>query len=181
MNTLETKLNQLNAQLRVACGNRNKAKLVIKILAVEAAIEAIQQKAIVIVAVKKRQPKTRTVYRQLELKLENAPIKPISIESVKIKARVKFPEINKNNTIEEYLKQYHCDTTTVIITEKIILSDQHFEEFKHSLLSSYDWLKGKGGEKNCLLVTSASSNPIVVDPQGFDYARYVGFIRKNSL
>ena len=180
MNTLETKLNHLNAQLRVARGTRNKAKLVIKILAVEAAIEAIQQKAIVIVAVKKRQPKTRT-YQQLELKLENAPIKPISIESVKIKARVKFPEINKNNTIEEYLKQYHCDTTTVIITEKIILSDQHFEEFKHSLLSSYDWLKGKGGEKNCLLVTSPSGNPIVVDPQGFDYARYVGFIRKNSL
>ena len=58
MNTLETKLNKLNAQLRATHGNRAKAKLVIKILAVEAAIEQIQKNAIVSF---KRLPKTRTL------------------------------------------------------------------------------------------------------------------------
>lgn len=39
MNSLKNKLNKLNAQLKITRGNRAKAKLVIKILAVEAAIE----------------------------------------------------------------------------------------------------------------------------------------------
>lgn len=58
MSTLETKLYKLNAQLRVACGNRAKAKLVIKILAVEAAIEQLDKNNIVAF---KRLPKTRTL------------------------------------------------------------------------------------------------------------------------
>jgi hypothetical protein len=48
VNTLETKLNKLNAQLRVTRGSRNRGKLVIKILAVEAAIEQLQKNVIVL-------------------------------------------------------------------------------------------------------------------------------------
>ena len=58
MNTLKTKLNQLKSQLKITKGNRAKAKLVIKILAVETAIEQLQKNTIVNF---KRLPKTRTL------------------------------------------------------------------------------------------------------------------------
>lgn len=77
MNTLETKLNKLNAQLRVARGNRAKAKLVIKILAVEAAIEAIQKNAIVAF---KKLPKTRTLTLETPKRAWKAWIAKISSE-----------------------------------------------------------------------------------------------------
>jgi hypothetical protein len=44
MNTLQTKLARLEAQLKVAKGNRNKAKIVIEILKVESAIEQLKPK-----------------------------------------------------------------------------------------------------------------------------------------
>ena len=44
MNTLQTKLNRLQSQLAVTKGNRNKAKLVLDILKIEAAIEQLEPK-----------------------------------------------------------------------------------------------------------------------------------------
>ena len=77
MNTLETKLNKLNAQLRATHGNRAKAKLVIKILAVEAAIEQIQKNAIVSF---KRLPKTRTLTLETPRRAWRAWVAKISPE-----------------------------------------------------------------------------------------------------
>ena len=77
MNTLETKLNKLNAQLRATHGNRAKAKLVIKILAVEAAIEQIQKNAIVAF---KRLPKTRTLTLETPRRAWRAWVAEISPE-----------------------------------------------------------------------------------------------------
>lgn len=42
MNNLQTKLNRLIAQLAITKGNRAKAKIIIKVLAVEAAIEQLK-------------------------------------------------------------------------------------------------------------------------------------------
>lgn len=77
MNTLETKLNKLNAQLRATHGNRAKAKLVIKILAVEAAIEQIQKNAIVSF---KRLPKTCTLTLETPRRAWRAWVAKISPE-----------------------------------------------------------------------------------------------------
>lgn len=51
MNTLQTKLARLNAQLLITKGNRNKAKIVIDILKVELAIE--QLKPVIAIRAKK--------------------------------------------------------------------------------------------------------------------------------
>ena len=77
MNTLKTKLNKLNAQLRATHGNRAKAKLVIKILAVEAAIEQLQKNAIVAF---KKLPKTRTLTLETPKRAWKAWIAKISSE-----------------------------------------------------------------------------------------------------
>ncbi len=77
MNTLETKLNKLNAQLRATHGNRAKAKLVIKILAVEAAIEQLQKNTIVSF---KRLPKTRTLTLETSRRAWRAWVAKISPE-----------------------------------------------------------------------------------------------------
>ena len=44
MNTLQTKLARLKAQLKITKGNRAKAKIVIEILKVESAIEQLKPK-----------------------------------------------------------------------------------------------------------------------------------------
>jgi hypothetical protein len=44
MNTLQTKLARLEAQLKITKGNRAKAKIVIEILKVESAIEQLKLK-----------------------------------------------------------------------------------------------------------------------------------------
>lgn len=77
MNTLKTKLNKLNAQLRATHGNRAKAKLVIKILAVEAAIEQLQKNTIVSF---KRLPKTRTLTLETPRRAWRAWVAKISPE-----------------------------------------------------------------------------------------------------
>jgi hypothetical protein len=77
VNTLETKLNKLNAQLRATHGNRAKAKLVIKILAVEAAIEQLQKNTIVSF---KRLPKTRTLTLETSRRAWRAWVAKISPE-----------------------------------------------------------------------------------------------------
>ena len=43
MNTLQTKLTRLNAQLKITKGNRAKAKIVIQILKIELAIEQLTE------------------------------------------------------------------------------------------------------------------------------------------
>lgn len=35
------------------------------------------------------------------------------------------------------------------------------------------WLRGKGGRNGCLLVQAPGRRSLVIDPQGYDYARYV--------
>jgi hypothetical protein len=77
VSTLETKLNKLNAQLRATHGNRAKAKLVIKILAVEAAIEQLQKNTIVSF---KRLPKTRTLTLETSRRAWRAWVAKISPE-----------------------------------------------------------------------------------------------------
>lgn len=128
-------------------------------------------------------------------------IQPLQVE---VFASVRYPSLNKCDQIEEYLEQTESYLQRTLITEIITLSDEDYNQFTHSFLANQDWLKDKGGtnssyesptaktyEQLCsnpkelekwraasyldgLLVTDGK-NYVVVDPQGYDYARYVGF------
>lgn len=71
----------------------------------------------------------------------------------------------------------------VVIAEKNLSKDE-FEDFANNLLMNrYDWLKDlyntegiSGGSFKCIRVTGNDENyALLVDPSGYDYARYVAF------
>tara|TARA_R110002020_G_C16321697_1_gene774875 strand:- start:20231 stop:20647 length:417 start_codon:yes stop_codon:yes gene_type:complete len=131
-------------------------------------------------------------------------ITPISITKTKFKTLAKFPGLNKQNNWEDYTKQLNeTPTEKVEINEIITLSDNSFNYFKTALLDSHDWLDGKGGADSeykieftnfweltatqqqewrersyltVILVQNTKGDNILVDPQGYNYARYCGQI-----
>lgn len=77
MTNLQSKLNRLNAQLKITKGRQNLRKLIEKILKVEAAIEAIEKNTIVGF---KRLPKTRTLTLETPRRAWRAWVAEISPE-----------------------------------------------------------------------------------------------------
>lgn len=63
-------------------------------------------------------------------------------------------------------------TVIVDITEVIELSKEDWEEFKDNMLDSYYWLKDTDGA--VLVKNSEGDGRVVVDTEGYDYARYAG-------
>jgi len=130
---------------------------------------------------------------------------PLSVQKANFKVNAKFPSLNKNNSWEDYESQMiKTDISAALVTEIIVLTDEHFEEFKDSLLEDYHFLQGKGGfdsdadlrEVNSfyeyspeereawakeayrlsVLIQNTKGENILVDPQGYSYARYCGKI-----
>jgi hypothetical protein len=130
---------------------------------------------------------------------------PLSIENVDGDfIEIAFPNLNKNNEIELYLDQLEkrqYKLTKTIISEVVTLDQVGYDEFVQNLMANYDWLKGKGGcgttyEKSydecktdeelkefyknaytiAIKVQSKNRKTLYVDPQGYAYARYVGFM-----
>jgi len=99
-----------------------------------------------------------------------------------------WPTLNKQDTLARYVEQVRamdfvpCQAE---IAETIYLTIGEWEAFTKHLLDDRSWLSGKGGctergVRSVLLVvrpgeTAQESLGILVDPQGYDYARYVGF------
>lgn len=61
----------------------------------------------------------------------------------------------------------------VEIAETIRLSPGAYDELVSDFTRRRTWLQGKGGRQNCLLVQAPGRRSLVIDPQGYDYARYV--------
>ncbi len=116
----------------------------------------------------------------------NTPAAPTAPAAVRFKSV--WPKLNKQERIGSYLEQLQmrefnvCDTE---VEETICLTCDEWDEFRHNMLNDRAWLSGKGGcpergVRSVLLVvrpgeTPADSVAIYVDPQGYEYARYVGF------
>lgn len=125
---------------------------------------------------------------------------------------VRYPSENKCNLLEEYTSQVESYCRKTLITEIVELSHQDYWLFTNSFLTNQEWLKGKGGtgseyesplgdygtllresrqelEKwraasyKIGLVVTDGKEFVIIDPQGYDYARYVGFsdTRLNEL
>ena len=111
-----------------------------------------------------------------------------SFESKPIVFSSAWPKLNKQDAIGAYVDQlqrgefHECRAE---IAEVVCLTVDEWDHFKDNLLENHAWLAGKGGNagpsvRRVVLVvrpgeTPAESLGIFVDPQGFDYARYVGF------
>lgn len=88
----------------------------------------------------------------------------------------------KPNSVEQMIAEEknnlvtNSSSYTVIATKE--LSDKEFEDFSNNLSSSYPWLKelynveDSSGVFNCIEVTGGKDYSILVDPSGYDYARY---------
>lgn len=132
---------------------------------------------------------------------------PAAQVKVNFFVNAKFPSLNKNDNWEEYAEQMDETTSEkVLVQEMIILSNEDFQEFKNSLLSDQEWLNGKGGYDSSfevnedlewfqlteeqqtkwragayrltVMVQNQEGESILVDPQGYKYARYCGLTVK---
>jgi hypothetical protein len=133
-------------------------------------------------------------------------ITPITTTKVEFFVPAKFPALNKQDQWNDYLTQMdETQTRKVQVTEIITLSAMDFEFFKNGLLDDQTWLDGKGGTNSTfklgreineiwemteqeltqwrneafnivVMVQNEFGDNILVDPQGYKYARYCGMI-----
>lgn len=133
-------------------------------------------------------------------------ITPITTTKVDFFVPAKFPSLNKNDSWSDYEKQMDAtETRKVKVVEIITLGGLGFELFKTNLMDNQTWLDGKGGTNStfdlgreieniwemnkeemnawraeaynvCVMVQNESGENILVDPQGYKYARYCGMV-----
>ena len=133
-------------------------------------------------------------------------ITPITTTKVEFFVPAKFPASNKNEFWSDYEKQMDAtETRKVQVVEIITLGAMDFEFFKNGLMDHQTWLDGKGGTNStfdlgreieniwemtedemnnwrkyaynvCVMVQNEFGANILVDPQGYKYARYCGMI-----
>lgn len=112
-------------------------------------------------------------------------VKVVNVEEKNIFVTALEPSINKNNWkvdndkyIDEssYLNKYK-------ITDIVYMNESNYNYFCFNLLNDYDFLADKGGtwsndetgivEYHCAVcIYCEDKEPIIIDPQGFSYARY---------
>lgn len=94
----------------------------------------------------------------------------------KAKFHRKPKSVEQMMTEEENNLVTNSSSYTVVATKE--LSESEFDDFSNNLSSSYPWLKelynveDNSGVFNCIEVTGGKDYSILVDPSGYDYARY---------
>lgn len=130
---------------------------------------------------------------------------PRSIERPAHLIRVAVPRLNKCDWVEEYLKQLderNYDLEWAEVIETRVLSCAEWNELMRGFLTNREWLAGKGGtcswnfpddereffkmseveqehwKRGAYILVVAvvcGGQTIYIDPQGYNYARYVAF------
>lgn len=122
----------------------------------------------------------------------------MKIEKADLTVNAKWANLNKNNEIGEYCYEVFMkndyEVNKMRVIEIVTLNYEEWYAFKNGLLEDRDWLADKGGTEEVftlvdekeqlykksyqmvgLLVQLEDSNEVVaVDPEGYNYARYVG-------
>ncbi len=116
--------------------------------------------------------------RQAEIaKLDGA----FSVSVPERNIQIRLPRGNKRDTIDQYLSQLdnNYNVVNAQITERVSLTSEQYDIFCQNLLADFDWLEGKGGYNEDVIsaieITGADRPTIYVGPEGYSYARYVGF------
>lgn len=68
----------------------------------------------------------------------------------------------------------------VQIAEVKEMTPREYDAFAASFIQHLDWLDGKGGTRNGaiqgILVTAEGRPSLIINPEGYDYARYVAIL-----
>jgi len=115
-------------------------------------------------------------------------MKVIQVSESKVFSAVDF--VRKASTYDEVLEHYNSDnygtgyydSDKFAIVEIVLLSEKEYLDFIDDLLMDREFLAGKGGytadgKRLCVFVGMEAEDGfiqdgILVDPQGYDYARY---------
>lgn len=89
---------------------------------------------------------------------------------------LRLPFVRKPVNLDDQLG-IESGKTKIYITETREMTPSEFDAFARNLLASREWLAGKGGGvadgSLCVEVTAPGRPRLYVNPEGFDYARYV--------
>lgn len=101
-----------------------------------------------------------------------------NIQSLPYQAKVIM--VCNSKSIKELVKEIsekRAEEEDIKIVETIHLSWDEFKEFGNDFMKPRPWLAGKGGVDGAIKILPPKEYPIafVVNPEGYDYARYVGF------
>lgn len=118
---------------------------------------------------------------------------------------IAFASLNKNCTIEEYEREVakgEYYTERVRVTHVVDLTSAEYLEFERNLMTGYEWLSDLGGHNSTadvdadefwklseeemdlwrkhayalvLAVRAPGRRTLYINPEGYNYARYVGF------
>lgn len=130
-------------------------------------------------------------YKQ-NVKVEGiAAAEVVNVEEKNIFVNALEPSLNKNNWKSDNDAEVAASSRLIKykITDIVTLSVDEYNYFCYNLLESYDFLTNKGGSEvdeeyykqtgkykflhgYAVLVIAPGCEPLVIDPQGYDYARY---------
>lgn len=72
-----------------------------------------------------------------------------------------------------------------VIDERLVMNEDAFNDFSKNLINDHYFLAGKGGDvkvdgrfaRKCISIEcNSTGRQLVVDPQGYDYARYAAVV-----
>lgn len=156
----------------------------------------------------KQEVKTTPISQYIELVVTPVSIIDIPVDRKNVEVLdCKFPSGNKCQRLDEYVEQIdETKMSRAVINRIVQLTEEDYDAWTQELLSSQEWLAKMGGNDSTaplrevehwwdyseaeqeiyraeayslsILVYAPNRSAILVDPQGYSYARYVGFIEE---
>lgn len=156
----------------------------------------------------KQEVKTTPISQHIKLVVTPVSIIDIPFDRKNVEVvDCKFPSGNKCQQLDEYIEQLdETKMYRAVINRIVQLTDADYDVWTQELLSNQEWLAGMGGNDSTaplrevehwwnyseaeqkayraeaynlsILVYAPNRSAILVDPQGYSYARYVGFIEE---
>lgn len=156
----------------------------------------------------RQEVKTAPISRCIELVITPVSIIDIPVDRKNVEVLdCKFPSGNKCQQLDEYIEQIEETAMHRAVINRIVqLTDADYDAWTQELLSSQEWLAEMGGSDSTaplrdvenwwnysedeqkayraeaynlsILVYAPNRSAILVNPQGYNYARYVGFIEE---
>ncbi len=72
----------------------------------------------------------------------------------------------------------HCEKAKCEIAETVELTTEEYDTFTRLIYKNWDWLDGKGGDRNgvrqVIAIIAPNRETLYANPEGYSYARYIG-------